>query len=352
MAAGDFTPSVLLKAQAPLSDVFQEPNSSDSTFNAPYEVARALLANQTASMDDLLTGNNCTGVRLYFMRGNSTSTLSAPDCATPTGPYGESFYKDYSNSILVGRTVKFRDDRCNNEIDFTREQSYQMRLLLSKLRTDLATVGTTKMAAWSQANLDPGIPASWDDTSETPRILMPLAEANWQSIGQMEATAQNNYFDNYFFISGRGGFFQDRWEAKFRRLNDNERSNEAAYLDMGLWYQDIRNLDAALGYSAAFAVNRNNYAFWNATFSPSIPTEQETNTWVYTMADPELKYMKNGRLVPVMYEIETTKVCLNRDAPSTKKVYEWVTWGRLLGGLENAPVGVNGENATLQWKIV
>ena len=344
------TASVLLRAQYPLEDIFKTPNSSDPSFNRPYVVAKALLENQTATMVDRLLGNDCVGIRAYFMRSASTVVLSAPDCDTPAGPIISTVSRDYDNAILVGRTVAFEDTRCNQEIDFVREQAIQMRRLVTDLRTDLAALGTTKLASWSQVNQDTGLPDTWDATTESPRILVPKEDFRWDMLGEFEATVENNLLGEHFWLTGRN-FYHDFWESQYRKFNDNERAGFYAFNDVqNPWYFDLRNIDAAMGYKATFAVAKNNYVFWNATFSTPSPTDVEDNVWTYTMADPELKYMKDGRLVPVMYEMETTKVCLNRDAPSTKRHYKWTTWGRLLGGLENAPVGPNGENAALQFK--
>lgn len=351
MAAGDFSASNLLRAQVRLSEIFRDPNSSDTQFDQPYVVGNTLTTNQTATMSEIMENGNCVGIKAYYMRGNTSEPSAPSDCVTPSGPQAESLSQNYDNTVLVRRAASIQDNRCNNEFEFEEEMARQMRLLIIEMRARFSVLATTRLASWTQVNLDPGIPTWMDDTTESPRILMPDSRANWTSVGEMEATASNNRLGEKFFISGRRGFFQDRWEADFRARNDNERSNLAAYQSAGGWYQDIRNIDATLGYPAVFAVARNNYVFWNTHRSTPTPVMVSDNKWVYTVPDPEWKYVKNGRLVPVVYEFEAAKLCVERGDLDYLR-FQWNLYGRLQGGLERAPTGPNGEKAALQWKIV
>jgi hypothetical protein len=125
-----------------------------------------------------------------------------------------------------------------------------------------------------------------------------------------------------------------------------------AFSDMNMYFDD-RDFDAVIGGNTTLAVDANSFIFWNSVRSTPIPTRIDSNgdgeRWTWTIADPELTYFKDGALVPVTYEVEMQKSCVNRDALDYLR-YSYKFYLRLVGGFAFSPLGQQGESGVLKFQ--
>lgn len=348
MAAGDFSASTLLRLNVKLGDMFKTPNTAITEFNVPANSAKALLENQTAMAEERLVGNKCVGVKAWFIRASEIDEVSAStDCTTPGGNQAETASKNYDSEILVHAAGTAKDSRCDNEIDFLDESSTVLARLIAVCRKGLNTDVITRHSAAAQANLYTGIPATWDDTTETPVIIVPAADFSWDNLGNFVVTAQNNEFGNFLMLSG-SNFFNNAFNANYLKLNDDGRAPSAAFMDQSIYF-DTKYLDQTLGRKSTMIIDINSYIFWNTTFSTPVPTQISETKWVWTIPDPELLYRRNGQLVPVMYEVEMDKSCTARNALGQLQ-FTYKYYMRLIGGYATAPLGPNSESGTLEFR--
>jgi hypothetical protein len=111
-------------------------------------------------------------------------------------------------------------------------------------------------------------------------------------------------------------------------------------------------MDGVLGRRSTFSIDRNAYVFWNTTWSSAAPTfnwAAGNEKWTWTVADPMLMYWRNGSLVPVMYEVEMTKTCVDRIDATTQLQYRYDYYVRLVGGFETVPAGNAAETGILEF---
>ncbi len=354
MAAGDFSDSVITRAQVKLSALFAEPNTSQTELmEGTARTAQALLANQRAKTVERLEGNKTVGIQAWFYRPHadgSADVTTPTDCDVPEGPEAETVNANYDTSVLAESAASVQDNRSDNWAMFEDEMAIQMAYVMAKLRKDLNnTVIIPALSAASQANMDTFMNSTWDGTSNTPRIVVPLDDFKFENLNEFDIVAENNNFNDYFWMSGR--LFNDsKWLAMLNSANEGERAAARAWATQEIFF-DVRDLDRTMTRKTAFAINRTSYAFWNTYRSTPTPTKIPTangERWVWIEADPILRYWKNGKLVPVQYEFEMAVNCSGRDDQLfTQNTYN--LYGRLLGGFETVPEGPDGETGFLQF---
>lgn len=356
MAAGDFTNSALQVAQVKLMEMFASPNISQTELSIGSAIsARALLMKQRARTVPRLVGDKCVGVEAWYIRPHAegTADTTAPStCATPCGDEAETLKGTYDTEVLARSQAKVEDNRCDNLITFGEELAAQQQHMMAKMRQDLnKLIVITRVAAASQANLDTFIDATWDSTINTPRIVVPETDFTYEKFNEFGIVASNNNFSDVVWLSGR--LFNDqRWFAQINRNNEGFRDRAVAF-DQQEMYFDVRDLDQTMTRKTAFAVDVNSYAFWNTV--RNTPTPQQVNTdsgkkWVWVQADPILQWNNNGRLSPVLYEMEMAETCAGRDEQEFQQ-NQYCLYGRLLGGFKFAPTGPNSEKGVLQFAV-
>lgn len=351
MAAGDFTASVANRVNTKLMDMFKDPNVTNAEFKQPFDTARAFLENQTANVAPVLEGNQCVGAKVMYFKGSNDLTVSkSTNCTTPTGTELETSSKNYDTDVLVAAAGRVKDNDCSNEYDFIEKSAMLMKKMLNDIRVKLnRTTILSALSAVAQTNLDTDIPTSWDDTTNAPRIDVPEDQFTWDNLGEFEAVANNNNIYDYFMVSGRN-FYLDAFNSQYLKLNDDGKSGSAAYGDFNIYF-DLKHLYSVLSRRSTFLVDKNSYVFWNQFQNGAVAVQVDSDRWVYTMADPVLKYMKNGSLVPVVYEVEYKKTCTSRNSLNQLIIaHDWYI--RLIGGFEFAPAGVNSETGLLEFSAV
>lgn len=354
MAAGNFTASDMNTAQVKLESMFADPNTARTEMQkGEAATARALLSRQTATASPILKDGKCVAVDAWFYRPGAADSLSQvaglSGCALPTSTEGETAKETYETDVIASASVKLKDNRCANLIDFQEEFMWAQKHVMALLRYGLnTTVVIPGLSAATQANLDTMIDGSWDDTSQTPRIVVPTADFTYANLNEFRIVAQNNGFGDFFFVSGRL-FNDDHWMAMLNRLNETQRNQALAWANREIYF-DERDLDVTMTRKTAFAVDANSYIFWNSfRSSPAVTlTDPENNRFQWAMPDPFLTYRDGGRERPVVYEFEMTKTCGARDAHGFPQ-YTYNMWGRLVGGFSFAPVGPNDETGVLQF---
>lgn len=354
MAAGDFTNSVIQTAQVKLENMFATPNVAVTEYRAgSASTARALLMKQRATTVDRLVGDKCVGVEAYYIRphADGDATVVTPTtCATPVGPEAETLKGSYSTIVLVEATATIKDNRCDNLVTFSDELAAQQNLVMTKMRQDFnKLIVIPTVAAASQANLDTFIDPTWDYVTNTPRITVPITDFTWEKFNEFRIVAANNNFGDVVWVSGRL-FNDDRWMAGLNRNNEGFRNEALAYAEQEMYF-DERDLDQTMTRKTAFAIDQNSYAFWNTVRNSPSPREvnsTEGKKWVWVQADPFLMWNKNGKLTPVLYEMEMQESCYGRDAQKFAQ-NSFALYGRLLGGFKFAPTGPNSEKGVLQF---
>lgn len=347
-----FTASAIQVAQERLESIFASPNTTKTEFLQPAETARALLMRQTSNTTPLKRGDKIYGTEVWFYRPDAAILDSgdAPaDCDVPTGTQGATAKVTFEDSILTRSVAQALSNRSTNLLEFAEEIAQQTAHMMALMRKDLnRNVIIPGISAASQVNLDTLCPAGWDYTTNSPRITCPDSAFSWQNLNEFRIVAENNNFGNFFFVSGRL-FNDDAWVATLNRMNEGERQAFLAYNQGDLFpYFDTRDLDQAMTRKTAFAIDANSYVFWNNIRSSSTPTEVETDVWVWSVADPILRWNDNGTLRPVMYEMEMAKACASRDSLEFRSdTYD--LYARLIGGFEFAPTGPNNEKGVLQF---
>lgn len=349
MASGDFGASAIVRANRKLTDLIAGPSTAMTEYIEPAESAKFILGNQTARAEERFEGKKCVGIKTWFLRTSTTTNVSAPTtCTTPGGNQAETVSANWDLEQLVHGATTLLDHRCDNEVDFIDEMAMQMKRLMAIMRKGINGIVINRLAAAAQANLDNNIPTTWDDTTETPRVLVPIAELNdWGTLAEMEAMAANNNFSQTLMLSGRN-FYKDNWKSQYERLNADGKAGISAYGAQNLRF-DLRDLDNTLGYRGTLLVDRNAFAFYNSALFGAAPLEMGDNKYVWNVTDPEFSYAKDGRLVPITYEVEMQKACSGRDTLG-RLIYTYNVYMRLVGTFRTVPTGPNGEKGVLAIK--
>ena len=354
MAAGSFTASALQVAQINLDEMFASPTISQTELKAGSALtARALLAKQRSRTVPRLVGDKCVGVEAWFIRPHAENgqTFATPTtCAVPCGSEAETVKGTFESTVIAEAQSKVLDNRCDNLITFSQELTANQEHMMSQMRYELNRFKIIPdIAAASQANLDTFIDPTWDYTTNTPRITVPITDFTYEKFNEFQTVAMNNNFGDFFFVSGR--LFSDaRWMAGLNRNNEGFRDQQLAFAEQEVFF-DLRDLDQTMTRKTVFAIDQNSYAFWNTVRNTPTPREVNTDTgrkWVWVQADPFLQWNDNGRMRPVLYEFEMQETCVGRDAQKFAQ-NSYCLYSRLIGGFEFAPTGPNGEKGVLQF---
>lgn len=354
MAAGDFTASALQVGQIKLGEMFATPNISQTELQKGSALtARALLAKNRARTVERLVGGKCVGVEAYFLRThteNGQDFATPTTCATPCGDESETVKGTYDTVVLAEAQGKVLDNRCDNLVTFGEELATVQAAMMADLRFEFNRfVAIPTLVAASQANIDTFMDSTWDGVTNTPRIVVPTADFSYDRFPEFMTVAANNNFGDYMFISGRLMHAKE-WMAMINKGNEGFRDQAIAFAQQEMFF-DLRDLDQTVGRKTLFAVDTNSYAFWNTVRNTPTPVAQNTDTgrkWVWVQADPFMTYSRDGRTVPVLYEFEMQETCVGRDELKFQQ-NSYCLYGRLLGGLEFAPTGPNGEKGALQF---
>lgn len=340
MAAGNFDASASLRILSRLSSGFADNVITNPEVNERAESARVILFHQTANVDPVLTGDRCTGVKVYFWKNSSDAMVDEPtDCGVPCGDLAETGSEDWDSEIIARSGMSAIQNRCNNQVTFEEESARAISVAMNKARKSFNEYVIGKVIARAQTNIDTTIDPSWDDTTHAPKIDVPKAQFTWDNIGEFIQAANGNRFGSFIFLSGRN-FFKDHYVAQYSKFSACCDAGAAvAYMDGNIFF-DPRDLDVISGDRSTYCIDRNSYCFWN-TYDPKLsvtPQQVDTNHWVQLIPDPILSYNKNGVTVPLMWKLEAKRQCTGRDALENLQ-FTWCYYVSLAGGFKFAPSG-------------
>ena len=348
-----FTASALQEAQYRLAEMFASPNISQTeSMEGSAVAANAMLRRQTGRVVERAVNGKCVGWEAWFVRPAAeehADTTAPSTCDIPTGSQASTVKADYSTTVLARTDAVVQSNRCDNLITLTEELTAQIQHMMVKLRKRLNRgVVIPALTAAAQANMDTFINSTWDDTTDTPRILVPETDFTYENLNEFNIIAQNNNFADFFWVTGRL-FNDNKWMAMLNSGNETFRNQALAWNSQEIYF-DVRDLDQTMTKKTAFCVESNSYLFWNYAMYSPVQTEIYDRHWVWSQTDPFLMWNNNGRLSPVVYEFEMKEACEERDAQehhrSTIRLY-----ARLLGGFEFAPTGPNSESGVLEFGI-
>ena len=136
MAAGDFSasqmPLVLLKQ----TRIFLGGARVNSQRNdSRLQTVKAVLENQTARPIPVMTGRECTGVKITWLKACDESVVDCADggftaVCDITGPEIESVAETLPNNLCLSKSFTVTDDECNDL--FTYEDKMAEALLNAK----------------------------------------------------------------------------------------------------------------------------------------------------------------------------------------------------------------------------
>ena len=364
MAAGDFSPSVLLNAQAKIQEMWQSPGPWAAEFQKPVVTLETLLARQTARVTPVLVGNKNIGQNVYWMKSGVDSVDydgASPSltCDLATGQQLESDSATYTDNRFVVSTVAVNDDDLQKNVFSVEDITAQAMIkAMNDIRKKLNVVAVNLLNSNSQANLDSSVGdidlgnGAWAENADGITIELPKADArNEDALAEVDAICSNNDLYDFFMVSGRFNWYNSAYNAQFRALNDDQRSIQATYAPFNMVW-DLRDMDSALSGSYSFAVNPNAFVIWNRVYSPSnVPMQIDYDKWQYYIEDPGLMIMENGRMRPVRYEVVYQKACGGRHS-TTAHSFTHTFEVKYVGGFYAAPAGIDGQTGIMRFKSI
>lgn len=362
-APGEFNESLALQVQENLETMFPNPTMVEAEFRHPVMTAKVYLENHGAVANEILemgadsNGEDCEGVKLYFLRSENegvdysgTVADETLDCEVPVGQELYTDGKVYKNNMVIRKGFRVLDSECRDDMDYAMKVAKGQQKAMLEIRKEINNRLITFLSTSAQPNLDDDIPAEWDDTTAPPRIRIPKANFEWDLLGEIETNAMINDIENFHILNGRN-FKQQVWQSDYSRLNVDTREAAAAFNDYNLHW-DVKNIDRVLGRRATLLFDPNMFAFWVTNYGSTTPNMVKDNHWEYTVADPELRYMRNGQLVPVMYQVELSMKCIGRTKGQGRLrwAHDWMV--RVIGGYDKAPTGLKGQTGVIEYEAV
>ncbi len=346
MAAGDFSASNMNRALVRLGEMFASPNHTVVELNEPALSAQALLENNRARFERVYTGNHCSGVKAWFLRGAHNPITTTPDsCTTPAGVYSETSSQNYDNEMLAGDAQRVLSARCDNEVAFAEEMAFAMSLVMASNRKQLNEAIIARIAAQAQTNIS-ALPDAWSTSGAD--ILVPAADFKWDNLGEFQFVANNNLLGSpYFMLTGYNLYNELFLSQAYAQSPENQARMRA--FGNSVIYQDARYLDTLVGSKSTFAIEQNSFAFWNFSWGSSTPQEisvgstgKKMQFWVN---DPVLRYRDGTTLRPVQHIFEVEESCSDRNT-NTEIQIQYNIFGRIMGGFKFAPNGRDSDSNT------
>lgn len=351
------TASTMQRVRVNLDRMLADPKVVNTHLIQPAMTARAILMNQTASTQQVLVDGHCVGIRAWFIDSSATAEVAvSTDCTTPSGNQVSTDSKDYDTDEIAAAAMNAITARCDNEMTAAEELAAVTLRVITDLRRQLNELVITTLDAAAMDLVDgTGLPATWDYAgANAPLIDFPISDATWDNLGYLRLMANTNKIGPYITVSGASSFHNEWWKSGYQRFNDNERGIFQAFQDQGIYFDELQ-LDQILSRAATFLVGVNNVVFWNTSWSPSTPTEFSSGSngtkFTFTQQDPELMYMRDGRLTPVVYEMEIEESCSARNAIGALQKQIKV-YGRLVGGFSTSPTGPNNETGIIELSAI
>lgn len=357
MAAGDFSASQILDAQAKVQEYWRSPGPWNAEFSHPVDTVRALFSKQTASASEVQNGGRVIGQRVYWPKSGVDSIThngtSAPslDCTLENGTQLETDEKIYTDNVFVFSNVALTETDLRQKNMYSPEELIAQTLIkgMNDIRKKLNVLGINFLNANKQANLDSLVTSSdlgngnWAVNADLATIEIPVDDArNEDAIVEWETVLRNNDFNgSYFIISGRKNWRLAFDTSMYKARNDDQRSIMATFGAYDMFW-DVRDLDQTLTEFNSFAVDPNAYLFVNKSYSSLVPVQKSETLWEYYIEDPDLMIMENGVMRPVRYEVVMQRKCSTRNS-DTSIALDHQFEIKYLGQKNVAPPGIDGQ---------
>jgi hypothetical protein len=370
MADGDFSVANRFNLQGMVEDMFAS-GPSKYELTKPVPLLEQFLMKQTATPNPVLDANGyCIGVNVHWLKsGQGVSDMdfngsSAPslNCDLATGYEGEADRKIYTDNVFIGDVFQIADRDCDSLFSFQQKFQFHIDLLMSNALRALNGQVISLMDSNKQDNLDTEVAAgnveanngAWAENADGKTIELPDSDLlDPDALAVVDAVAANNHIrNNYSIYAGRYAWRNGYYNSQFTRFNDNERSDFASYQAHGLTVHDLETFDSTLGGKNFFVVDNASYLFWNRADNTPVPVQFDEDKWRFTLEHPTLRVMgPNGQMQPLRFEVVEQRVCSGRDGV-THHVMNHKFEVKLLGILDVAPAGVEGETGILKFKGV
>jgi hypothetical protein len=346
------TASALLKPQIPLAQMFTDNSPTNYGLNNPAPSLNFLTRNQQARTAEILKDGSCVGVTAWYARLAAAEAALMSDCTVPDADGVSTLSVDYTTTQIKATKFSVTGGYCNQPDQFDDIQiALGMASAISELRGLMATYMIAAIAANAQANISGNLPAAWDDTTETPKILVPEDDFTWEMLPTFDLVRMDNYLpDDTLWLSGTL-FYLDHKMQELLRAN-NLGAGNLAYNGMPFAH-DTRYLNTALGSPGVLAVDPRSYVFWNASYSTPTPerhVHSGVETWSWFITDPQWLWNNNGRLEPVRYEVKMKETCVGVNTLGQfqyKRTYHLT----FVGGVGVVPDGPDGETGILHFEV-
>lgn len=321
----DFSPSVLNEIQLKLEEVFASSRTVLERAPEP-KTAKRLLAEQTASVQNLYSGTTCIGHEVNYMIADTTTlptvSTSAPAvvCDIPAGDTLSSANKTYNPNLYITKTIEVNDKDCDNVFKFAEKVAFNLAGAMHLISRALNDYLIAQLVANAQVSASAGrfgtiagTTVTFNTADFTPDLL-----ADWREIAIL-----NDIASDYLLLDGTN-FSQIYYNAGFNAANDDQR-DEILKLNDGTGISfDIRNLNAVAPQST-FLVDPHMYAFFNRSVYPDtvrevgdkdntkqfrIPLMYQANQQTPSMRMAEtFMYNQGGVMTPIYLDVDHQIVC-------------------------------------------
>lgn len=367
MAAGDFSASVLLDAQAKVIDIWNSPNPTDAEFQYPTMTLKKLAESQTARHLDVQAGSTVIGARVSWLKSGVDSVTSngssAPSltCTLSSGTQLESANTTYTDNVFIVSNVAVNDTDLKQKNQFKFEDVFARLMMkaMVDIRKKLNVRVINFLNANKQANIDSLVTdtnlgnGNWAVNADGATIEAPFLDfKNEDAIVEIDTILSNNDFNGaYMLVNGRHNFRLLADVAPFKNLNLDQRSILGTLESYNMAF-DKRDLDQTLGGKNTFAVDANSYIIINRTWSESqIPVQFDENKLQFYVEDPAYMINDNGTMRPIRYEVVYQKKCVGRNVDTSLSMDHQLEV-KFVGQLNAAPKGVLNQTGIMKFKGV
>lgn len=353
MPAGDFTASVLPDILMQVEDIFARPTAIQCEFEHPVMTAKLMLERQEVRTVPVLEGTVCKGVKAWFLQSGTDSIVhdgtaerTTANCDIATGTQLQTNSKTYDNNISIQAVHEVEDARCDNAVTFQRESA----MAIIKAMVDIRKRLNTRCLALLNANVQPHQYTNIDATYiggnyslNANSYKVAPTNFNQDTLQYLRLVAHHEQVKDPIILNVGSNFFMDKDIAFFKRVTTTENYKNEIYNAADIHW-DLDGYDSlATPRNTTFIFSPNVVLFWNTIIhNTNVPIQIDSskNLWVYKIQDPELMYKKDGRLVPVEYDVRYQFTCNGlTNLGQEKFVHKYEV--TLRGGLDIAPSGFN-----------
>ena len=329
-----------------------------------------LAENNRADMSPILDpSGTCVGMNVYHIDGAFTPDatdysggFATATCDIGTGNEPVSVETSYEHNLFERDTFSIEDGDCDNlfvnpsaeGMDRVTEMiaTKMMRTMVS-LRVKLNAAATTFLGANSTAvNRDADLKSYMTFDIPTSQFRVNLAGffQDPDALTEIDLVSDLNDLPSYFIHSGPNNFYNAVQDARFRRLNDDQRYLIRFETDLAAPISFDKRLDSALGGRNTFAIAPESYALWNVQLYGTQPTlvQESDGIWVYSAPDPNLLISDRGVIRPVYYNITYQKKCDGQTKLGKRKNIHAFQID-YVGGLSAAPAATDNHTGILRF---